>query len=138
MEHLQSVEEARHYVDEVTKKIDLRCIGISLDAAAEQSNAECQEEQAELHPDYVHLDTENVDELEEPVKKFQNIYRRIDLPNIHHLKQKTRQLDQYQRSVIDIGVKYAKDIIKGQREIHLQKLLILWFMEGQGQESPMQ
>ena len=116
MEHLQSVEEARHYVDEITKKIDLRDIGISLDAAAEQSNAECKEETAELHPDYVHLDTENVDELEEEVKKFQNIYRRIDLPNIHILRQKTRQLDQYQRNVIDIGVKYAKDIIKGQRE----------------------
>ena len=35
MEHLESVEEARHYVDEVTKKIDLKETGISLDAAAE-------------------------------------------------------------------------------------------------------
>ena len=111
MEHLQSVEEARHYVDEVTKKIDLKDIGISLDAAAEQSNAECQEEIEELHPDYAHLDTENVDDLEEQVKKVQSIYRKIDLPDLKVLKQKTRQLDHYQRNVVDIGVKYANQKI---------------------------
>ena len=44
MEHLESVEEARHYVQEVKKNLDLTNIGISLDAAAEQENAECQEE----------------------------------------------------------------------------------------------
>ena len=32
------------------------------------------------------------------------------------LKENTRQLYQFQRSVIDIGVKYAKDIIKSNRE----------------------
>ena len=110
MEHLQNVEEARHFVEVVTKKIDLRDIGISLDAAVEQSNADCQEEIEELHPDYVHLDTDNVDEIDEEVKKFQNIYRRIDLPDFQNLKEKTRQLDPFQRNVIDIGVKYAKDI----------------------------
>ena len=68
MEHLESVEEARHYVDEVTKKIDLKETGISLDAAAEQENAECEEELEQQHPDYVHIDTDNVEEVEKEVK----------------------------------------------------------------------
>ena len=116
MEHLESVEEARYYVEEVTKKLDLKEIGISLDATKEQANAECQEEIEELHPDYVHLDTDNVDELDETLKNVQNIYRRIDLPDVKTLKEKTRQLDPFQRNVIDIGIKYAKDIMKARRE----------------------
>ena len=82
MEHLESVEEARHYVEEVTKKLNLKEIGVSLDTAAEMSNAECREELEELHPDYEHLDTDNVEELEADMNRLQNLYRRIDLPDI--------------------------------------------------------
>ena len=116
MEHLESVEEARYFVEEATQKLNLEEIGVNLDAAKEQVDAECQEEIEEIHPDYVHLDTENIGEIEENIKKVQNIYRTIDLPNISELKEKTRQLDPFQREVIDIMVKYAKDIIKSQRE----------------------
>ena len=116
MEHLHDVEEARHYVEEANKKLDLTNIATNLDAATEQSNAECQEELQELHPDYLHLDTDNVDEIEENVRHIQNIYRKIDLPDIKVLRSKTRQLDPFQRNVIDIGVKYAKDIVKARRE----------------------
>jgi chromosomal replication initiation ATPase DnaA len=101
MEHLHDVE-----------------VAVDLDAAAEQSNAECQEEGQELHPDYLYLDTDNIDDLEENAGQNQNIYRTIDLPDIKTLKEKTRQLDPYQRNVIDIGVKFAKDIIKAQREFN--------------------
>ena len=38
------------------------------------------------------------------------------MPDIKELKEKTRQLDPFQREVIDIMVKYAKDIIKSHRE----------------------
>ena len=116
MEHLHDVEEARHYVEEASKKLDLTKTRVNLDAATEQENAECQEEGEELHPDYLHLDTDNVDDIEENKGQIQNIYRTIELPDINTLKEKTRQLDPYQRNVIDIGVKYAKDIIKSQRE----------------------
>ena len=116
MEHLESVEEARHYVEEVTKKLDLKKIGVTLDAAAEQENAECKEEVEEVHPDYIHLDTDNVNEIDDDSNKWQNIYRKIDLPDIKTLKENTRQLDPFQRNVIDIGVIFAKDIVKSQRE----------------------
>ena len=122
MEHLLDVEEARHYVEEATKKLDLTNTKVNLDAATEQDNAECQEEGEELHPDYLHLDTDNFDEINEDKGPIQNIYRTIELPDINTLKEKTRQLDQYQRNVIDIGVKYAKDIIKSQREGNLNPI----------------
>ena len=50
--------------------------------------------------------------MEENNKMAQNIYRKIDLPDIKILKQKTRLLDPFQRNVIDIGIKFVKDIIK--------------------------
>ena len=115
MEHLHDVEEARHYVEEANAKLDLTNIAVTLDAAAEQENAECQEELEEIHPDFIHLDPDNQDACRENTQQ-QNIYRRIDLPDYNILKEKTRELDQYQRKVIDIGVQYAKDIVKSKRE----------------------
>ena len=115
MEHLESVEEARHYVEEVKKTLDLKNIGISLDAAGEHENAECQEETEEIHPDYLHLDIENL-EMQENNENIPSIYRRIAIPDISELKKTTCQLDPFQRNVIDIGIQYAKDILKSQRE----------------------
>ena len=116
MEHLESVEEARYFVEEASKKLNLEDIGVTLDAEKEKINAECQEELDEIHPEYAHLDTDNVDELDEKAKNNTNIYRQIDIPDIKKLKEKTRELDQFQREAIDIIVKYCKDIIKSQRE----------------------
>ena len=48
--------EARYYVEEATKKLNLEEIGVTLDAEKEQDNAECQEELEEIHPEYAHLD----------------------------------------------------------------------------------
>ena len=65
----------------------------------------------EVHPDYLHLDPGSHEEIDDSIQQ-QNLYRKINLPNIHILKEKTRKLDAYQRSVIDIGIKYARDIVK--------------------------
>ena len=82
----------------------------------EQVNAECQEELEEIHPEYAHLDTDNVEQIDEKAKNAQNIYRHIDIPETNKLKEKTRELDQFQREAIDIIVKYCKDIIKSHRD----------------------
>ena len=60
MEHLEGVEEARYYVEQIQKEIDLTDVGIQLDAMAEQNNADCQGEIISQHPDYQHLDPEHV------------------------------------------------------------------------------
>ena len=56
MEHLESVEEARYMVEQANKEMDMGEVGIQMDAALEQAQADCHEEGATQHPDYIHLD----------------------------------------------------------------------------------
>jgi energy-coupling factor transporter ATP-binding protein EcfA2 len=44
------------------------------------------------------------------------IYRRVDIPSAAELKKNTRSLDEYQMEVVNIGIKYAKDIVKARKE----------------------
>ena len=44
------------------------------------------------------------------------IYRRVDIPCSAELKENTRSLDKYQRQVVNIGIKYAKDIVKASKD----------------------
>ena len=60
MEHLESVEEARYFVDELHKN-QIQEQGDELDAQNVQDELECQEEDMMEHPDFAHL---NPDELE--------------------------------------------------------------------------
>ena len=52
MKYLESVEEARYFVEEASKKLDLEKIGENLDAAKEQEDADCEDLVEEAHPDY--------------------------------------------------------------------------------------
>lgn len=55
-------------------------------------------------------------------------YGRIIIPNKKELVERTRRLDKEQRKVVDIAVKYAKDIRKarrkGQRHPHPPHLMV--------------
>ena len=46
------------------------------------------------------------------------------------LKENTRSLDNYQREVINIGVKYAKDIVKSKREGNITPTAPLLMVHG--------
>ena len=108
MKYLEDVQEARYYVEEAKKKLEIEEVGINLDEAAEQDNADCQEEELELHTDYSHMETEGIKIQEENEKQVSSIYRKIDIPNMKELKENTALLDPFQRRVIDIGIQYAK------------------------------
>ena len=60
MEHLEGVEEARYYIEQVQKEIDLTDVGIQLDATVKQNNADCEEEIMSEHPDYQHIDPDQL------------------------------------------------------------------------------
>ena len=60
MEHLESVEEARYFVDDLLKN-QIEEVGDELDAMNVQDDMECLEEDVMEHPDFAHL---NPDELE--------------------------------------------------------------------------
>ena len=56
MEHLEGVEEARYYVEQIKKELDLNEIAQRLDPTLEQDNAECDDEPVIEHPDFAHID----------------------------------------------------------------------------------
>ena len=115
MEHLESVEEARYMVEQSTKEVDLEDIGIHMDAALEQNQADCQEEGAIEHPDYIHLDTDGI-ELTNKTQHETTMFKKIDIPTLTVLKEETRKLDKFQREAVNISVKYAKDLVKSRRD----------------------
>ena len=113
MEYLEDVTEARHFVEEILKEIEFDETQIALDPTLVQENADCMDDGIEEHPDYEHMNPDfieqNNDDENKPTK---SIYPRIELQTMDILKEKTRKLDEYQRHVVDIGVKYAKDTVK--------------------------
>ena len=116
MEHLESVEEARYNLQEAEKRLDMERIGMILDSTLHQDNAECQEEGLEEHPDYVHLDPEDMGMIdEENALETKSTYKMIEIPSDNVLRTATRSLDEHQRMVLDIGIKYAKDIVKARK-----------------------
>ena len=120
MPYLESVEEARYVVDELQKELDLDLTetGVNLDPQAVQENEECAEEGENDHPDFYldHLDPRQLEYLNiekdsdgtrQPVP-----YSRIELPPDEDLYQSVKSLDKYQAEVINIVVKYCRDLVK--------------------------
>ena len=87
MEHLQGAEEARYYVDQAKKELDLTEVGKQVDAALEQENADCAEEGLVDHPDFEHVDPGQI--VTSKDKKESSIYRKIEIPNDEELKEST-------------------------------------------------
>ena len=96
MEHLESVEEARLMVEESMKEMDINDIGIQMDAALEQNQADCQLEGMIEHPDYMHMDTEGI-EVVDNRNINASIFKKIEIPSLAELKEETRKLDKFQR-----------------------------------------
>ena len=116
MEFLEDIEEARYYVDQLKKdiEIDLKETAMMLDPAGEQENEDCEDEGDEDHEVYECFNPENLLENESSVHQ-QSFYRRVDLLDKNDLKAKTRTLDENQRDVLNIVVKYAKDLVKSRQ-----------------------
>ena len=110
MEHLEGVEEARYYVEQVKKEVDLTNTAVQLDPTLEQSNADCDDELETDHPEFTHIDPGQIvsDDKTMPQENF----KRVIIPNDDELKARTRSLDKWQREVVNIGIRYAKDITK--------------------------
>ena len=111
MENLEDVTEARYYVEEVFKEIDMEKSEIAMDPAFAQENLDCMENGIAEHSDYIHLDPEMLD-LENENLSSKSIYRRVEIPSLDSLKVKTRALDKFQRHVVDIGIQFSKDVVK--------------------------
>ena len=113
MEHLEGVEMARYWVEQVKKDIDLENVGQKLDPTLEQSNADCDDEIETEHPDYSHIDPGQL--ATENIQVTQEHYKRVVIPNDDELKKNTRSLDKWQRESVNIAIRFAKDIVKARQ-----------------------
>ena len=64
--------------------------------------------------DFEHCNPDNldIDFSKENIDKKKSLFRKIDMPTAEELKEKIRLLDPYQREVVNIAVKFAKNIVK--------------------------
>ena len=65
----------------------------------------------EENPEFAAVDPELLDEAEEERARVTD-FGRIVVPDRNVLKEKTRGLDNDQRKVVDITIKFAKDVLK--------------------------
>ena len=98
MPYTQGVEEARHYLDEVMadETAATKNIGNELDPEQEKEIIECTEDVDELHPDFAHL---NPDELEfdNNLNQIKKTLRRIEVRSEDEILKEARNLDKYQK-----------------------------------------
>ena len=63
----------------------------------------------------MHIDTDGI-ETQENNKHGKDIFKKIIIPDRNVLRSDSRNLDKFQREAVNIGVKYAKDLVKSRRD----------------------
>ena len=104
-------------VEQANKELDMEDIGVMMDSALEQDKGDCELEEKLMHPDYIHLDTDGVEQSKQCTNQS-SIFKKIVIPGKAELREETRKLDKFQREVVNIAVKYAKDLVKSRRNIN--------------------
>ena len=107
MQYLQSVEEGTERAEEMITSN----IGDTIDPALEQENDDCEEIGVIDHPDFLFKDPSDLNMNITEVKK----YKAIDLHDEETLDRMSINLDEDQRIVLEIGVDYAKYIVKARK-----------------------
>jgi len=111
MPHIEDVEEGRFKVEESLNKEQEAAE--DLDAMNEQEKADGADIGVEEHPDFG-LDPAAFLDSTEDQNQFDNFYRPIKVQELDELCQQSRRLDSEQRLVLDILLKYVKDLKKSE------------------------
>ena len=119
MPYLESCEEARLMVEETQKELelDLTETAAKLDPQAEQEIDDCEEEGEDDHPDFVHLDPGQLEDIDTvSAGKHQPLpYSRIEVPPSDELLQSCKNLDKYQIEVVNTAVQFCRDKVKARK-----------------------
>ena len=109
MEFLENVEESRESAQEIVNEE----IAAAMDAEVEQDNADCNEMPPEESAVFVALDSDNI-QLNDDAQNVisEGTFKRIEILEENILRERTDSLDQDQKYVIDVGITYAKNILK--------------------------
>ena len=108
MEHLENVTEARYFVEENARNEETE---IDLDPEGIQENAECEYEGIVNHPDYPDFDLEALEQ--ETTNKDKDKIKNIILDDIETLLEKSKNMDFFQRKVLESAIGFARSIRKG-------------------------
>ena len=111
MPYLESVEEAQLIYEKSKEDKEGNIeeeIGTELDAEKEQEVADAEEEDEEEHPDYLHIDPEQVQEQPEGEVRVRQIYKTIEIPSKEAQVEEARKLDNWQKYVLSLGLEYAR------------------------------
>ena len=111
MEHLESVEEARYFVDELDKN-QIEEVGDEIDGENAQDDMECLEAEITAHHDFAHLNPDELETFEANSKKKVLPMRLIETGSVDEMITKSRGYDKFQRKVVEIGLRYARGIVK--------------------------
>ena len=106
--HLESVELGTERALEIISSN----VGDTLDPMLEQDNYDCSQIGPVDHPDFIFKDPTDIRDNEPSRPHF----KPLDLYDDDTLLSKARNLDDDQRMVLEIGVNYAKNIIKSKKK----------------------
>ena len=108
MEYLKDNEEARMMAAEMM--VDDALTGEFMDPEGEQENEDNRQETFEQHEEFEHLDPDCFELPSEGA--FEESFRPIEVRPLQQLRGDIKKLDFYQRKVLEVGVKYARGLIK--------------------------
>ena len=107
MKHMESVEEGTERAKDMLKSK----VGDTLDPALEQDNDDCAEIGFSENPDFAFKDPTDFLDNKEDSKR----YKAINLYDEETMDSMSRELDEDQRLVLEIGIDYAKSIQKSRK-----------------------
>ena len=131
MEFLQVVEEGRENAQDLINEET----AASLDNENVQDNAESLEQGISQVEEFIAMDPSDLNTNEDDPSSSEGFYKRIEIQDEKLLRERTDNLDSDQKLVIDIGITYAKGIVKfrtGNSNIPEQPLLAVQGGAGSG------
>ena len=97
-----------------------------MDPEKHKEDIDCESEGIEEDEAYQHLNPEGLKDLDFPTDA--NWHRKLEILDIYILEENRRKLDKWQRAIVDIGLKYTKDLqkfLKGSNSLQRPRNLVV-------------
>ena len=116
MEWISNVEETRIFVEEtMNNQVDTDAVGKEIDAEKELDIIDCLEEGDKEDPIYQHLNPDGISNPSSLETLGNKLCKQIQIEEMVVLLEKTQKLDEDQRNVLDIAIKFARDTVKASK-----------------------
>ena len=140
MPFLEGIEEARYYVEEAMKEQQEKTnhiVGDDLDPEKEKEIEECQDEEDEMHPDFLQVNPDDQD-FATNLAQAKKTLRRLEMKSADDLLNEARNLDRFQKKALHIAISFAQDVAiarKGKTSYPKAPLLMVHGGAGSGKST---